>query len=736
VTRARPARLLIALGLAMAALGAHGGQASAAGVPTIASTWVQEVNATSADLHVKINPNGLSTKYLFEYISDAALQANRAAGREDFAGALKKPQSPTGIGSSTSFEEPAPQHISGLASITTYHYRAVATNSAGTTVGPERALATEEATNAFNLPDGRGWEMVSPVEKNGGAIKGPGGSFGGGVFQSALQGGLLTYTTTSSFSDPQGNPGASQYLSARGATGWSTTNITQPLSSGSYGDEPEGAPYQLFSADLSRALLLDPRRCEDGKACPSSYSLRASATGSLASSPQAPDLRFVGTGPDLAHLVLASCAALTADAIEVAGAEGCDSAETNLYEWSGGSLRLVNLLAGQTTGTPGAALAAQSGAVSTDGSRVYWTVNDNLYLREGTLTKQVDEAQGGGGTFQTASTNGSVAFFTKGGTLYRFVAASQASEPIASEVLGVLGASADGSSVYYAATAGLELWREGTTTEIAPGPEAVTSGDYPPATGTARVSSDGSHLIFLSTAELTGYENAGLPEVFLYGPPAGGGAATLTCVSCNPTGERPKGDSSIPGAIANGATPAATRTYKPRAMTADGSRVFFDSADTLARADTNQSSDVYEWEGAGVGGCPRLGGCIGLLSSGRSPEPSNFIDASADGADVFFLTESSLVIPTDPGSYDLYDAREGGGFPVSPTPIPCNGDACQSLPAAPEDPTPGTLVPNSGNPASHFPKEREKKHKKKHKKKHHHKKPTHNKAQGNKRGPQ
>jgi hypothetical protein len=730
VARARAARLLIGLGLSVTCLAAHAGFAAAAGAPVIASTWVQEVNATSADLHLKINPNGLATKYVFEYISDAALQANRAAGHEDFAGALKKPLSPTGIGSGTSFQEPSPQHISSLAPVTTYHYRAVATNSAGPTTGAAHTLGTEAPTNAFNLPDGRGWEMVSPVEKNGGAIKEPGAVFGGGTFQAAAQGGLLTYTTTSSFSGPQGNPGASQYLSARTAAGWSTANITTPLSSGSYGDKPEGAPYQLFSGGLSRALLLDPRRCEKGESCPRSYSLRESASGSLAPSPEAPDLHFAGTGPDLAHVVLASCAALTAAAVEVPGAEGCDPAETNLYEWSGGALRLVNLLAGQTTGTPGASLAAQAGAVSADGSRIYWTVNGDLYLREGTQTKQVDEAQGGGGSFQTASTNGAIAFFTKGGTLYRFAAASGASEPIASEVLGVLGASADGSGVYYATTAGLELWREGTTTEIAPGSNAVASGDYPPATGTARVSADGSHLLFLSTAELTGYENNGLSEVFLYGPPPGGGAARLTCVSCNPTGERPKGGASIPGAIANGTTSTAPHTYKSRAMTADGSRVFFDSEDTLARQDTNQVSDVYEWEATGVGGCPRPGGCIGLLSSGRSPEPSNFIDASADGADLFFLTESSLVIPADPGSYDLYDAREGGGFPVAPTPIPCNGDACQSLPAAPEDPSPGTLVPNSGNPPLHLPKEREKKHKKKH----HHNKHTHNKGQGKKRG--
>jgi hypothetical protein len=235
------------------------------------------------------------------------------------------------------------------------------------------------------------------------------------------------------------------------------------------------------------------------------------------------------------------------------------------------------------------------------------------------------------------------------------------------------------------------------TTLVAPGAAATAPGDYPPATGTARVSADGSHLLFVSSAEPTGYENNGASEVFLYGPPPGGGGALLTCVSCNPTGERPQGPSSIPGAIANGEGAGATRVYKPRALSSDGSRVFFDSSDRLAIQDTNGRPDVYEWEAPGAGACSREGGCVGLISSGRSGEASSFVDASANGSDAFFLTDSSLY-PLDPGSFDLYDAREGGGFPVPPAAIPCNGDACQPLPEAPDDPTPGTLVPNSGNP--------------------------------------
>jgi hypothetical protein len=120
-------------------------------------------------------------------------------------------------------------------------------------------------------------------------------------------------------------------------------------------------------------------------------------------------------------------------------------------------------------------------------------------------------------------------------------------------------------------------------------------------------------------------------------------------------------------------------------------------------------------------------GCLGLISSGRSSDGASFMDASTDGADALFLTGESLV-PADPGSVDVYDAREGGGFAVPPTPIPCEGDACQPLPSPPKDPTPGTLVSASPNPKPHFPKPHHKKPKKKrdkqpHKKrhgKHHH----------------
>jgi hypothetical protein len=751
------ARAFLCLALLGGTLALPATGASAATPPQINATWVTDVTATSANLRAEINPGGASTSYHFDYITQAAYEANLEAAKEGFAGAAKAPLSGSANAGSGSFDTLVIQHLSGLKAATLYRFRAVATNEAGTTTGPERSLGTEEPTNAFALLDNRGWEMVSPIDKNGGAIQPPEAIFGGGVFQASSNGNSLTYSSADSFGSPQGAPSGSQYIATRESSGWSTQNITTPLLSGSYGEEPDGVPYQLFSGDLSRGLLSNGQRCrgEIGE-CPVAnpplpgsgavagyrdYYLRAGGGfASLITSaelthtslgPEQLEVDFAGASPGLTHVLLSSCAALSANATEVPAPGGCDQASQNLYEWSGSGLTLLNLLPGESQGTPGATIAAPSDAISSDGNRVYWTLAGNLYLREGTQSTQVDGAQGGGGAFQIASADGRYAFFTKEGHLYRYDATSKSANDLtpAGEVQGVLGASEDGSHIYYLSASGFFLWNAGTTSKVA---AFAAASNYPPATGTARVSPDGAHLLFLSAEELTGYENNGQMEVFLYGPPPGGGPAKLTCVSCNPTGERPQGDSTIPGAIANGQSEVATRAYKPHALSIDGQRAFFESADDLVPQDSNNASDVYEWEAQGKGSCTKEGGCTQLISSGRSPEASSFIDASADGSDAFFLTDSSLAFG-DPGSFDVYVAKEGGGFPPPPNTIACEGDACQPLPEAPEDPTPGTLVQNGGNPATRFTKPVEKKQGKTHKpKKHHHKKKHHGKQGGKK----
>jgi hypothetical protein len=248
-------------------------------------------------------------------------------------------------------------------------------------------------------------------------------------------------------------------------------------------------------------------------------------------------------------------------------------------------------------------------------------------------------------------------------------------------------------------------------------PSALQSIPYSHA---AHVSPDGTHAAFISTAPLSGYDNtgqrAGEPdaEVFVYDA----GSDELRCVSCDPSGARPRAARNIGayGAPVRGKLTeypesgeplwaAATlpgwqsQLYESRPLSEDGSRLFFNSYEALVPRDTNGREDVYEWEAAGgEAACKALGaelyvasagGCISLISSGRDPKDSEFVDADRSGDNVFIRTTESL-LPQDPGLIDIYDARVGGGFPPPSEAPECEGEACQPSPSPPAFQTPSS----------------------------------------------
>ena len=75
---------------------------------------------------------------------------------------------------------------------------------------------------------------------------------------------------------------------------------------------------------------------------------------------------------------------------------------------------------------------------------------------------------------------------------------------------------------------------------------------------------------------------------------------------------------------------------------------------------------------------PTSGGCHFLLSDGKSEDESYLVDASANGRDVFFSTRQSLVGWDANDNYDVYDAREGGGFPEPGTGTDLRGRSLQA----------------------------------------------------------
>jgi hypothetical protein len=712
--------------LTLACLGVSAPGALAAGPPIAGQLWASQVDSRSATLSAEVNPNGSLTSGYFEYATNTA-----------FTGA--KRVNINVIGSEAGMFPVNFPTITSLTSDTTYYYRVVLISGKGQITTPTAApypfFRTAQVSGGPLLPDGRGWEMVSPVDKNGGGIAAPESIAKGGTLQAAGQGGGVTYSSASSFAGGAGAPPASQYVSTRTSSGWTAQNITVPVFSGSYDIAEGGAPYRLFSGDLSRSLLLNGKGCRgEASGCPvpnpalpgtdapvgyQNYYLRTSSNGSFEAllgpaetglsglSASQFEVTLAGSSADLTHVVFSSCAKLIASAIS-----GCPG-QDNLYEFSGGALKQLN-------SSPGATLAAQgANAISQDDSRVYFYEAGNLFLRDGSTLKQADTAAGGGGTFELASSDGSLAYLTKGGDLYRYGASTNTATKLTStaDVQGVLGAASNGANLYYLRSGGLYRCAAAnsagasgcdTATKIAATADAP---DYPPASGTSRVSDDGTKLLFASTTPLQDhnadtYDNTDLitgepdTELYLYDAATG-----LACVSCDPTNGRPIGPSSIPGAVKNGSGLA---IYKPRVLADAGKRIFFTSADALVPADTNTQgssnkgvSDAYQWEAQGEGSCTRAEGCVSLLSSGRDATPSLFADASEDGSDAFFLTGASLV-GQDPGAIDLYDARIGGGFGEPGEGIPCEGDSCQALPPEPTEPTLTTLLSGPGNPPVHY----------------------------------
>jgi hypothetical protein len=799
-------------------------QATVVPGPTLGSAFPSQVTATSALLEGELNPEGLPTTYRFEYDTAPYAEGGPPHG-------TVTPAREAGSGESV-LTVSAP--VQGLAPATTYHYRLLAEDSFGTFTGPDRSFTTQGPSGP-PLPDGRGWEMVSPPDKGGILLEGIGGIAGGGAdIQAAADGSGLAYVARGAINaQAQGNrsPSDTQLLARRGSAGWSTRDVTAP------NDVPHGvanlflSEYQLFSSDLSLAVLvpqvgttaLSPQATErtpyllqpDGSYLPLVTAANVPPGTQFGGEKTTfvgggfiGDVRFTAATPDAAHVVLTSRQALT-EPVFPAGVGG----NVSLYEWSAGALTLLSQVPpGSATVCGGAGPACvpalkkglgslssrdDSGlgrnTISSDGSRAVFLAGRDagtqMFLRDAGRgeTVQLDAVQGGeggGGTvnFEDASTSGSRIFFTDGARLTPGSTANGDGERDlymceVGEVAGhlactlkdltvdhnpgehasvqgrVIGAAADGSSVYFAANGALtagavhgncesfsrsqscNLYRydaqSGETRLV-----AVLSANDVPDWGlghieslgalTARVSPGGRWLAFMSQRPLTGYDNRDAvsgerdEEVFLYDAQTG----ALHCASCNPTGARPRGvpdnnqelgllvDRSFVwhGRTLAASIPGWTQVQNKQAFyqsryLSDSGRLFFNAADALVPRDSNGTGDVYQYEPPGVGGCTQSssptygvvsGGCVDLISSGVSGEESAFLDASESGNDVFFLTASQLASQDLDTALDVYDAHVcSGEVPCPPPPPPpapaCEGDACQSPVQAPNDPTPGSL---------------------------------------------
>ncbi len=774
---------LCACGLGLALLCAPLASAAA---PAVEEEWVTEVSATGALLHAKINAEHEPTTYRFEYAtSEAALLAEEGT-------AIPAPPAEGEAGEGEAVA--VVRGVQGLSPATTYYLRAVARNAHGEqTPGEVRSLITQPLGSPLTLLDGREWELVSPPEKQGMQMLPAGRT----VAQAAEDGEAITYPATGPFTEEAtGNAVLSQVLSRRGPDGWSSQDIAAPHGIPVVPGNGVSDEYVSFSSDLTDGLIdpLDGTPLSPSATEPTPY-LRDDVSGEytplLTAANVLPGVKFgkeyavafVTATPSLEHVVLGAIEPLTAESREEDGLVGGREPDY-YYEWTKGALKLIDVFPPNTPAEDlesvdidvgwarqSAASENPRRAISEDGSRVIWSTVINrgegrlggqVYMRDTATneTVRVSAAQGvseptglasGRASYQTASSDGSLVFFsdesqltpTPGGGLYVYDADTGqltllATSVNAGEEAGVidpvLGASEDGSYLYFVATGvlsasrnarnegavagadnlyvahaeaegGVTRWNTSFIATLAPGDSPDWNiGETSVGKPTSSVSPNGRYLAFMSERGLTGYDNVDAgsgqrdEEVFLYDAAEG----RLVCASCNPTGERPQGRqeefnalsnlseswtnrwvaASVPGYGEFNLSLSYRAPYQRRYLLDDG-RVFFDSPDALTPQATGGAESVYEYEPAGVGSCApssstfsaAAGGCVALISGGRGAQESVFVDASASGGDVFFATAERLAASDIDSSYDIYDAH------VCDAQAPCPPSAAAVPPA-------------------------------------------------------
>jgi NHL repeat len=426
--------------------------------PSVLSAFATDVSSITAILNAEINPHGIATTYRFQYVPDSAFQLS------GYATAAEVPGGGETIGSGTATVSRSVQ-LRGLTPSTTYHFRVLVENALGTVVGPDRTLTTQLGGLGFQLPDHRVWELVSPPDKHGARL------VGGGEYhlQASADGNGLAYQSyLSTEADPEGNRiiEPSMNLARRRDDGsWQSKDITPPNEYVTRPAAGNGGEYKLFNSDLSEALVeprsgtaLSPEASPERTPYlrentePPAYKPLVTNKEPYANVPFGTELgggldstgrpvsigavRVIAASPDFRHFGLLSKVPLV---------DGAPAAEGTLYEWTGGQIQPVSVL---PAGDGGAIVAASiigsesgsvDGALSRDGSRVFWTSQSPaaLYLRYNATeaasvisggectepakacTVRIDVKQptatGAGSSspvFQGASADGTVVFFT------------------------------------------------------------------------------------------------------------------------------------------------------------------------------------------------------------------------------------------------------------------------------------------------------------------------------------
>ncbi len=699
--------------------------------PEVQSEQALRVGEGFAELGAEVHPNGFPTRYVFEYLSESEYLENG----ESFEGPSEPRHAPLGGALAGGGTTPIAVAvvIGGLGADTEYRFRVMVSSECAPklkpgeiceVVGPLRSFRTF-AAGAGVRPGGRGFELVSPAMKSGGQVFPaepnlsscmpveckPGAPYQHFPMQSSPDGSRIVYEG-SAFSPGEGAVIENQYVAQRGTNGWRTTNLTPPLLA-----SKGGQGYKAFDEQLNDGILEQITPALSPQAPPGFTNLYLQSNGQpLSLDPLLSEgsvflHRLPGNGAGALRLTYAGSAAGFSkqffQANDALTEEEDEGEETNLYEWAGGQLRLVNVDGGGEP-SPGAVFGSAgllnggfvfTNAFSSDGSRAFWTAaSGKLFVRVGGA--ETVEVPGPGNCrtsvpvaeracFLTAAADGSEVLLSDG-QIYRLNDETGAYEAAADLTEGKGGFEGivgqddpDLSHLYFideeALAAGAQprackLPPEGSQEREEEDEGKVPSGfgcnlysyvggttsfvgtllardsatwEVSPGKRMGEASPSGRWLAFLSRAPLTGYDNVGPCQVT---------AGKIVQVPCSEVFLYDSETSTLLCASCNptGVAPIGqsylrqilnlpAATPQPRYLT-DSGRLYFDSRDTLVPSDTNNGvEDVFQFQPPGS---DEIGSC------GREKGCVSLISGGGGTAD------SNLVAVDEKGRNVFFTTRD------------------------------------------------------------------------------
>jgi hypothetical protein len=683
-------------------------------LPPLARTLGAQVQPESAQLGAKLNPRNALLTYQFQWGPTLAY-GNLA------------PATPKSLPFADNSFHVVAESLTGLAPQRTYHYRVVAKNTETgvEAFGADRTFTTVAEPSApppcpnessrvglsVNLPDCRAYELATPGLNSSAPPEGwPQVTVEGML----ADGSALAFLGSSAPSDAEGATTTANVLVARrSASGWATKSLSAPTPLPSGNDFGAERSTVGLSADLTQSVTWSNQPLAGGSS-PSGTNLYLrhpdgsfTALTKVGAPTYGPGGELLGASEDFKRLFIASSEKQLGEDPIVVG---------NAYEWANGNLKLVAVL-------PGGALAPEGGtlpqgalpSLSTDGSKVLFKAKGDkgLYLR--TNATETAEVSAGQRTTEPdpnppaeaiaagMAADGSVVLFSsaseltndaytgrtgglandKGADLYSYdtktkvltdltVDTDPADKAAGADVETVLGASTDASYVYFVARGNLA---EGASTGernlyVAHAGEIFFVGTDPSiAPEQLYVTPDGRHVAFTSAEPQTGYDTGGHLQAWRYSYGVG-----IECASCRPSGEEPTADASLAG----------------RALSEDGARLFFQSADAVVTGAQGGQSNVYEY----------TAGEVHLLTPGEG-SAALLIGAGASGDDVFIAAFEELAPQGQGGVFAIYDARVNAHVPPPSETAGCQGETCRTaVPTSPEAESPGSLGFEAAGPVA------------------------------------